>query len=116
MGKVAFCPHPQGILIAAQSNPLVGQITRRVDTAVDVLIHLRLAERSPGKNRYGMDWHSSIDGDQIGRQGQLRSIEFEILQEALVPSLLRVELDKLHIKLRMLNTTLQQRSVAIIRT
>jgi hypothetical protein len=40
----------------------------------------------------------------------------KILQEALVPSLLRVELNILHIKLRVLNTTRQQRSMTIIRT
>jgi hypothetical protein len=55
-------------------------------------------------------------GGQRGRQRQFSSIEFEILQEALVPSLLRVELNILHIKLRVLNTTRQQRSMTIIRT
>src|SRR5687768_12351834 len=82
MTKVAFCPHAEGILISAQSNPLVGQIHGRVDAAVNVLIHLRLAEQTPWKNRHGMDRHSSVDGDQIGRQRQFSSIEFKILQEA----------------------------------
>jgi hypothetical protein len=107
MAQVAFCPHAERILISAQSNPVVGQIHGRVDAAVNVLLHLRLAEQAPWKNRHGMDRHFSVDGDQIGRQQQFSSIEFKILQEALVPPLLRVELDILHIESRVLNTIFQ---------
>jgi hypothetical protein len=55
MAQVAFCPHAERILISAQSNPVVGQIHGRVDAAVNVLLHLRLAEQAPWKNRHGMD-------------------------------------------------------------
>ncbi len=65
MRQIAFSADTQSILISAQADPFPRQVRRRIDAAVDVLVHLRLAEQTPRKNRHGMDGQSLIDRDQI---------------------------------------------------
>ena len=65
MSQVAFGAHAESILVGAQADPFTGEVLRRLDTAVDVFIRLRLAEQPARKNRHGVDRQTLIDGDQI---------------------------------------------------
>ena len=114
MRQIAFGADSQSILISTESYLFAGQVRRRSDAAMNILVHLRLAEQAARKNRHGVNGHTLVDRNQVRRERKLGDIELGILQKTLMPSLLRVELDILNVEIRMLDAPLKQRRMPIV--
>ena len=61
-----------------------------------------------------MHRHALIDGDAVRRKGQLRCVEFEMLQEPLMTPLLRVAFDIFDVDIRVLDAAFEQRRVPVV--
>src|SRR4029077_10072525 len=103
-------------MITAQTNSLSGEVLWALDAALEIFVHLRLAEKTTGKDWNGMHRHALIQGDNVRRERALASVKLEILKKPLVAALFWIKLQKLKVKNRMVDGAFQKRRVPIVRS